>query len=109
MGVGSTIKLLRTADGVSQRDLAGRLGVTRAYLSQIENERREAGLPLLKVAARELNIPLFVLFAPADGATDSYADDIRRILSGLLAAKLTLSRGRGNATEGQEINRNAQT
>ena len=45
---GSVIRSMRIARGISQRRLAGELGISASYLSQIENERRMASQAVLE-------------------------------------------------------------
>ncbi len=45
---GSVIRAIRIAREISQRRLAGELGISAAYLSQIENERRMASQAVLR-------------------------------------------------------------
>lgn len=56
--VGKTIKLLRIAAGLKQKDLADRISVSKNYLSLIENNKREPSLKFLKSLSRELNVPV---------------------------------------------------
>jgi len=91
MTTGLVIKLLRTTEKLSQTDLANRLGITRAYLSQIENDKKQAGLPLLKDISRELRIPLALLVLDKDQG--GLFSELREILEALLSARLALRRG----------------
>lgn len=58
MHVGATLRLLRTDAGLSLRQLAGRIGVSSAYLSRVENghDAVPTGERLASVA-RELSLP----------------------------------------------------
>jgi transcriptional regulator with XRE-family HTH domain len=61
--VGRTIKLLRTAAGLKQKDLASRAGIKSAhYLSLIEAGKKEPSLNLLRAIAKALDVPLSLLF-----------------------------------------------
>lgn len=51
------IKQLRAAQGLSQRDLARRVGCSGAHISDIENGREMPSLRLLHQIANELNVP----------------------------------------------------
>ena len=60
--LGTLIKRLRTARGLSQRALAARAGVTNPYIAQLETGQR--GNPTVLVAARlaaALGVPVMEL------------------------------------------------
>lgn len=62
MSVGRTIKLLRVAAGLDQKNLAERLDVTPNYLSLVENDKREPSLSFLRSLASAMRIPLGLIF-----------------------------------------------
>lgn len=62
MRIGRTIKLLRTAAGLKQKEIAKNLGVSPNYLSSVENNKRKPSLSLLESLSDELNVPLSFLF-----------------------------------------------
>jgi transcriptional regulator with XRE-family HTH domain len=62
MGIGKAIKLIRTASGLKQKEVAKKLGVTSNYLSLIESGRREPSVSLLKRLATVLHVPIAVFF-----------------------------------------------
>lgn len=88
MTAGSMIKLLRTAKNIPQGILAENLRVTRSYLSQVENGRKQPSLGLLKDAAISLKVPL-ILFV-SDDSTNAIDENIRRELKEITAKLLTL-------------------
>jgi len=63
MDTGSIIYRMRQAESWSQSELAEKLGVTRVYLSQIENGRKQASIELLRKVARTFGVPLALLVA----------------------------------------------
>lgn len=69
----------RLAHGVSQKELAERLGVTASYLSRIEGRDAEPPPKLRAAYARELGIPELQLEAP--DAETLGGEEIRRLLS----------------------------
>ena len=88
MQTGTIIRMLRNAQRISQGDLAERLQVTRAYLSQVENDHRQPSLALLRGVASSLKVPLAVLvLGEKDGLDDR---DIARELQGMLTRLLTI-------------------
>jgi transcriptional regulator with XRE-family HTH domain len=74
MLVGSAIRTLRSAAGLSQQDFAKQLRISASYLSLIERGRRDPTIPLLRRMASTLRAPAAVLFAAAlvsDGKGDT--------------------------------------
>ena len=62
MTLGNAIKLIRTARGLTQKDLANRLDITANYLSLIESDKRDPSLPFLNRLAAKLGVPIAMLF-----------------------------------------------
>lgn len=62
MNLGDTIHRLRKQKGVAQIELAKMAGITQAYLSGIENNKREPNLSTLKKLSETLDIPLPIIF-----------------------------------------------
>lgn len=58
---GSAVLAWREHRGLSQAQLAGKAGISKAYLSQIETGVRRGSLRALKALARALDVPLDVL------------------------------------------------
>lgn len=56
--VGATIRALRDAHGLKLGELAVALGISHAYLSNIEAGRKAAPLALCRQVAKLLRIPL---------------------------------------------------
>jgi XRE family transcriptional regulator, regulator of sulfur utilization len=65
MSLGSTVRTLRNSAGFSQKRFAESLSISPAYLSQIESDKREPTIPLLRKMADLLGSPATVLFAVA--------------------------------------------
>jgi transcriptional regulator with XRE-family HTH domain len=59
---GYKIRELRNAKGISQIALAEKIGIDRAYLSLVENGKKEACLRMVEMLAIGLNTPLGKLF-----------------------------------------------
>jgi transcriptional regulator with XRE-family HTH domain len=93
MQVGTIIRLLRTTEGVSQTTLAEELGVARTYLSQVENNKVEPGLTLLKSVSQQFDIPLSLLVISHCNENQEIFVELRRLLGELLSARLVLKRG----------------
>ena len=62
MDLGITIKNLRKQKGIKQISLAKMSGISQTYLSQIEHNLKEPNVSILKIIAKQLGIPLPVLF-----------------------------------------------
>lgn len=91
MRPGLIIKMLRIAEGLSQKDLADKLDVSRSYLSLVENEKKTPGLPLLRVTAQYFGIPVALLFVEPDGEDSIIFNELQKILGNVLAAKVRLN------------------
>jgi len=97
MTTGATIKLLRTAEGISQTHLAERLGISRSYLCQVEKGVREPSLALIKRTAEDLGVPLPLLVADDTETNPDLSDKLRRIFADFLSTKVKTSGKRGKA------------
>ncbi|MGA2172477.1 MAG: helix-turn-helix transcriptional regulator [Sedimentisphaerales bacterium] len=89
MFAGQVIKLIRTADGLQQGQFAQSLDVSRTYLSQVENGRKEPSISFLKRCSKELRVPLpLLLFSEQNpNDDDNVLAELRKILAGILMAR----------------------
>ncbi len=71
---GSKVRALRRREGLSQADLAAKLGVSASYLNLIENHKRPLPAPLLVKLAQQFNVDL----------TQFASDEDARVVSDLL-------------------------
>lgn len=62
MDLGLAIKSIRKQKGLKQNQFAELCDITQAYLSQIENNRKEPNLSILKEISKNLKTPLPILF-----------------------------------------------
>ena len=60
--VGSNVKRLRVAAGITQAELADLVGVDRAYISGLEQGNRNASIVSLWHVAQALDAPIRSLF-----------------------------------------------
>lgn len=67
--------MLRTAVGISQKELARRLDISPSYLSLIENDERELSVSLLRQISRELGVPISAFFFDAGEANSVATPD----------------------------------
>lgn len=63
MGIGDNLKLIRERKGVTQADLAQKLGVTHSMVCQIERGTKTLSLPLAKEISEILGCSIEDLFA----------------------------------------------
>jgi|SRR5579862_8760075 transcriptional regulator with XRE-family HTH domain len=95
MELGSAIKLMRTAAGFKQKDVASKLAVTSNYISLIEAGKREPSVALLRGLAKILGVPVGLFFLWADSDTRNARQDfgqLRAMLSRLEAMYLVANR-----------------
>ena len=93
MTTGFIIRRLRQVQGVSQEELAAKLGVTRTYLCMVENEKKKASLSFLRAVAAFFRIPVSLLvgwegFSDPD---DQILQEVKRLFTDLLQARLAVS------------------
>ena len=91
MQIGKLINLLRTAEGLSQTELAEKLGITRAYLSQIENGHNDPGMSLMRKLSEYFDVPIGILLGGGEGGTPEIAIAMRDLLAEVLATKIMFS------------------
>lgn len=60
--LGNNLKRIRTEKGVSQADIAKSLGVSRGFVSNIENGKRNPTLSTISRLAEALNVSTEELF-----------------------------------------------
>lgn len=70
MNLGGTIKKIRKEKKIKQNTLAENCGITATYLSQIENNKKEPGVTLMKNICNELDISTPLLFFKAMDIND---------------------------------------
>src|SRR4029077_1070410 len=80
MKTGQTIKILRTALGISQGSLARHLGITPGYLSLVEQDKREPSLGFLRKIGRYFDVPAGFFMLDTDGSRPSNHEH-RRLIS----------------------------
>lgn len=78
MTFGERVKELRKARGVSQRELAGKVGIDFTYLSKIENDRMEPPSEgAIRRIAEALDANTDELLVLADRFPSDLADDLK--------------------------------
>jgi len=86
---GHIIKLIRTADGLGQGDLAEKLNVSRTYLCQIENGRKQPSLSFLKQFSNQFSVPLplLVVGEQIENENEEIFAELREIFAKVLASR----------------------
>lgn len=62
MNIGNAIKQLRLKRSLNQGDFANQIGITQSYLSQIERGYKKPSMEVLENMAKDLNLPLPIMF-----------------------------------------------
>lgn len=85
VNLGKSIKLCRSALGLSQEDLASRIGVSVSYISLIEKNKRDPSMSLIEKISTALEIPVSLLtFMGADpDELKGVPEDVREKLAAL--------------------------
>ncbi len=95
MNLGKSIKLCRTSRGLSQDELAKKIGKSISYISLIEQGKRDPAISTVEEIARALGVPVSLLtfLAAEPGELKGVPEDVRDKLAGiahrLLNAKQT--------------------
>lgn len=63
MNLKNNIRQFRLLSGLTQEELAEKVGISVNYLSLLENKRREPSIDLLKSFSKELGVPVSILIA----------------------------------------------
>jgi transcriptional regulator with XRE-family HTH domain len=95
MKLGMALKVIRTASGIKQKDIAAKLGVTPNYISLLEGGRREPSISFLKKLAKILKVPigLLLLWDEAEGKNFTKEfKEVRNLLTELEAVYLRSTR-----------------
>src|SRR5438067_6057013 len=85
LNLATSIRSLRLRGGLSQRQLAGRMGVPRTYVSKIENEKATPTLSSLERLAKALEVSVPDLLR---GGIRTREDEIRDLLADEFLAEL---------------------
>lgn len=93
MNLGRSIKMCRTNRGLSQEDLATRIGMSASYVSLIEQGKRDPSISTVEGVASALGVPVSLLtFLAADpdelrGVPEDVRDKLAGVAFKLLNAK----------------------
>ncbi len=70
MNYGKSIRICRSALGLTQRELAGRLSIGASQLSLIESNQRQPSVGTLNEISGALHVPMHLLTVLASEASD---------------------------------------
>lgn len=80
MNTGIILKLIRENEGRTQETVAEALNISRAYLSQVEANKKQPSFALLKEFSEKFDIPLILLLGAeasiSDGAAKSPEEQV---------------------------------
>ena len=85
LNLAAAIRSLRLRNGLSQRQLAGRMAVPRTYVSKIENEKATPTLSSLERLARALEVTVPDLLS---GGERNRQEEIRELMQDQFIAEL---------------------
>ena len=73
MTTGKVLKLFRLTVGenFTASDLAEKIGVSKAYISAVENNKREPGIKGLKKFSEAFNVPVYVIVRIVEEANEN--------------------------------------
>jgi len=91
MNTGRLIRVLRTAQGSTQEEIAEKLGISRSYLSQVEKGIRKPGLEFLRKLSTALNVPTALLVMGDDDDESPIMIALRKMLGEIILARLAIS------------------
>jgi transcriptional regulator with XRE-family HTH domain len=87
--LGEALRLIRTFHDLSLTEAAGKLGISKSYLSEIENSRKEPTLQLIQRYGEIYDLPAssILFFSESIHRGGSY-DDARRFVANKIIALL---------------------
>jgi transcriptional regulator with XRE-family HTH domain len=85
LNLATSIRSLRLRNGLSQRQLAGRMAVPRTYVSKIENEKATPTLSSLERLARALEVTVPDLLS---GGERSHQEEVSELMKDRFIAEL---------------------
>lgn len=70
MAIGDNIRIIRTDKKLTQQQLANQMGISRSYLSDIENDRKSPSVNTVESLAEKLNISVHYLMTGEKAFSD---------------------------------------
>lgn len=81
MDIGTNMKLLREGKGITMANLANVLDVSSSHISQIENNKTNPSISMLKKIAYELEVPITYFFSETEQTSPVIRRGERKSLS----------------------------
>jgi transcriptional regulator with XRE-family HTH domain len=84
MNIALSIKVLRAATGISQKELAQKAGVDKSYMSLIESGHREPSMKILKSISNALGVEphiLMMMTNPPEADASQVGTVVLRLMS----------------------------
>jgi len=91
MTLGNAIKLIRTARGIKQVELAKSIKTSPNYISLVEKDKREPSISFLTRLAQELHVPvsMFFMFRELEGSPNATVE-LRELAETLIRIQSTI-------------------
>ncbi len=80
LNIGLAMKQCRDAKNLTLQEMAEKSGLTKSYLSRIENSQRDPTISALEKISLALDIPLNILILLSEDEKDNRFNDINEIL-----------------------------
>ena len=80
MKIGKTIASVRKEKGLKQYQLARMSGMSKSYLSEIENDYKTPDLNILEKISSALNVPINILIFKATNEEDVHEPEKKRFI-----------------------------
>jgi transcriptional regulator with XRE-family HTH domain len=102
--LGNALRLMRVFHDLKQNELAGKLGISNAHLSEIESGKKQPSMQLLNRYSEEFDIPLSsILFFSESLDENKDVEAARKFLSGKVLAMM------GFIAKGSEVESSDET
>lgn len=75
MSIGENVKKYRNAKKLTQKELADKANISRSYLADVENNRYNPSIDVLKSIADALNVSIDKFFEDSKGKDNSVIND----------------------------------
>lgn len=80
--LGEALRLIRVYHDLKQKQVAGRLGISTSYLSEVENGHKAPTLDLIRRYSEEFDLPVSSIMFFAESVGDAAYDRARSFVAG---------------------------
>lgn len=84
MAIGDNVKLIRNEKKLTQAALAEKMGISRSYLSDIENNRKNPSSKTIESLAEKLGVSMLYLTTGEKTIDDLYIETGKEVMHGVL-------------------------